>query len=241
MLNLCQVRYFSSIKKCGLCNDLLLLALDASQAYHYYQTTRYTVQNEWRPSASSGMNLQYQSHNRPPLSQSSAYYIKPVAVTQLNKTRIPTVKNTSDQKSSVLFVKPLYLSTIFLNRLPSNEDDNSTGNMIPLNPAPMLKPNPFVNAQGQQIKFATTKPFDGNQYQALTLPQRKEEGEFCRRSFDGRSGYCILAYQCLHVIREYRLQGIAIDICTYRKNIPVICCPLADKHIEEQRISAQSK
>ncbi|KMZ03872.1 serine protease snake isoform X1 [Drosophila simulans] len=64
------------------------------------------------------------------------------------------------------------------------------------------------------------------------------EGAFCRRSFDGRSGYCILAYQCLHVIREYRVHGTRIDICTHRNNVPVICCPLADKHVLAQRISA---
>ena len=81
----------------------------------------------------------------------------------------------------------------------------------------------------------------GNQHHDQNSIQRQEEGSFCRRRFDGRSGYCILAYNCLHVIREYRLQGITIDICTYRKNIPVICCPLADKHVEEQRISAISK
>ncbi|XP_037724455.1 serine protease snake isoform X3 [Drosophila subpulchrella] len=63
------------------------------------------------------------------------------------------------------------------------------------------------------------------------------EGAFCRRSFDGRSGYCILAYQCLHVIREYRVHGTRIDICTHRNNVPVICCPLADKHVLAQRIS----
>lgn len=72
---------------------------------------------------------------------------------------------------------------------------------------------------------------------ARTLP----EGAFCRRSFDGRSGYCILAYQCLHVIREYRVHGTRIDICTHRNNVPVICCPLADKHVQAQRISAISK
>lgn len=72
---------------------------------------------------------------------------------------------------------------------------------------------------------------------AQTLP----EGAFCRRSFDGRSGYCILAYQCLHVIREYRVHGTRIDICTHRNNVPVICCPLADKHVQAQRISATSK
>ncbi|XP_044313124.1 serine protease snake isoform X2 [Drosophila rhopaloa] len=65
-----------------------------------------------------------------------------------------------------------------------------------------------------------------------------QEGAFCRRSFDGRSGYCILAYQCLHVIREYRVHGTRIDICTHRNNVPVICCPLADKHVLAQRISA---
>ncbi|KAH8273146.1 hypothetical protein KR018_006424 [Drosophila ironensis] len=65
-----------------------------------------------------------------------------------------------------------------------------------------------------------------------------QEGSFCRRSFDGRSGYCILAYQCLHVIREYRVHGTHIDICTHRNNVPVICCPLADKHVLAQRISA---
>ncbi|ALC47459.1 snk [Drosophila busckii] len=68
--------------------------------------------------------------------------------------------------------------------------------------------------------------------------QSLQEGSFCRRSFDGRSGYCILAYQCLHVIREYRVHGTRIDICTHRNNVPVICCPLADKHVQTQRISA---
>ncbi|XP_001358502.3 serine protease snake isoform X1 [Drosophila pseudoobscura] len=76
---------------------------------------------------------------------------------------------------------------------------------------------------------------------AEVMPPASEvlhEGAFCRRSFDGRSGYCILAYQCLHVIREYRVHGTRIDICTHRSNVPVICCPLADKHILAQRISA---
>ncbi|XP_017143787.1 serine protease snake isoform X2 [Drosophila miranda] len=76
---------------------------------------------------------------------------------------------------------------------------------------------------------------------AEVMPPASEvlhEGAFCRRSFDGRSGYCILAYQCLHVIREYRVHGTRIDICTHRNNVPVICCPLADKHILAQRISA---
>ncbi|XP_034663904.1 serine protease snake isoform X1 [Drosophila subobscura] len=76
---------------------------------------------------------------------------------------------------------------------------------------------------------------------AEVLPPANEvlhEGAFCRRSFDGRSGYCILAYQCLHVIREYRVHGTRIDICTHRSNVPVICCPLADKHVLAQRISA---
>ncbi|XP_055851412.1 serine protease snake-like isoform X2 [Episyrphus balteatus] len=63
----------------------------------------------------------------------------------------------------------------------------------------------------------------------------KEEGSFCRRSFDNESGYCLMAYQCLHVIREYRLHGTKIDICTYRKNIPIICCPLAAKDVEDPR------
>ncbi|XP_017867786.1 PREDICTED: serine protease snake isoform X2 [Drosophila arizonae] len=65
-----------------------------------------------------------------------------------------------------------------------------------------------------------------------------QEGAFCRRSFDGRSGYCIVAYQCLHIIREYRVHGTPIDICTHRNNVPVICCPLAEKHVQSQRISA---
>ncbi|KAH8250282.1 hypothetical protein KR026_010176 [Drosophila bipectinata] len=79
---------------------------------------------------------------------------------------------------------------------------------------------------------------DEGQVQTTSSFKELNEGAFCRRSFDGRSGYCILAYQCLHVIREYRVHGTHIDICTHRNNVPVICCPLADKHVLAQRISA---
>ncbi|XP_034113385.2 serine protease snake isoform X1 [Drosophila albomicans] len=79
---------------------------------------------------------------------------------------------------------------------------------------------------------------NGDEEPSNSRKQTLFEGAFCRRSFDGRSGYCILAYQCLHVIREYRVHGTRIDICTHRNNLPVICCPLADKHVEAQRISA---
>lgn len=81
---------------------------------------------------------------------------------------------------------------------------------------------------------------DEGQVQTASSFEGLNEGAFCRRSFDGRSGYCILAYQCLHVIREYRVHGTHIDICTHRNNVPVICCPLADKHVQAQRISATS-
>ncbi|XP_068152791.1 serine protease snake isoform X1 [Drosophila tropicalis] len=83
--------------------------------------------------------------------------------------------------------------------------------------------------------------FDDDDTERMSISPAAEhlqEGAFCRRSFDGRSGYCIFATQCLHVIREYRVHGTRIDICTHRNNVPVICCPLADKHILEQRISA---
>lgn len=83
--------------------------------------------------------------------------------------------------------------------------------------------------------------FDNEDKKERNTAQTLPEGAFCRRSFDGRSGYCILAYQCLHVIREYRVHGTRIDICTHRNNVPVICCPLADKHVQAQRISATSK
>lgn len=73
------------------------------------------------------------------------------------------------------------------------------------------------------------------------ITQERPEGAFCRRSFDGRNGYCVLANQCLHVVREFRVHGTRIDICTHRKAIPVICCPLADKHREERRLSGQSR
>ncbi|XP_017468720.1 PREDICTED: serine protease snake isoform X1 [Rhagoletis zephyria] len=70
-------------------------------------------------------------------------------------------------------------------------------------------------------------------------PTKRPEGSFCRRSFDGRAGYCILAHQCLHVIKEYREHGTKIDLCTHRQNVPVICCPLAEKQLETQSISAK--
>ncbi|XP_067618713.1 serine protease snake isoform X2 [Eurosta solidaginis] len=91
--------------------------------------------------------------------------------------------------------------------------------------------NPFPNIDNFQMGDITE-----NQIHATT---ELEEGSFCRRSFDGRSGYCILSYQCLHVMRDFREHGVKIDICTYRRNIPVICCPLAEKHVEPQSISAK--
>ncbi|XP_037943720.1 serine protease snake-like [Teleopsis dalmanni] len=100
----------------------------------------------------------------------------------------------------------------------------------------MLQPNPFANKFGKKIKFVDENHIGpGNE----NAPLRREEGSFCRRQFDGRGGYCILAYQCLHVIREYRMHNIKIDVCTYRKSIPVICCPLSDKHVDHERISAK--
>ena len=123
--------------------------------------------------------------------------------------------------------------SLFPNHL-QDAPTNSDMQLPPPNPVPMLHPNPFTTSDGKQIRFNTKK--DINQ---KDLPTRLYEGSFCRRSFDGRSGYCILAYQCLHVVREYRVHGTKIDICTYRKNIPVICCSLADKHVDEQRISAK--
>lgn len=71
------------------------------------------------------------------------------------------------------------------------------------------------------------------------------EGSFCKRSIDGRSGYCILAYKCLHIVREFRKHGTKIDVCTYSNKIPVICCPLEEKDISlkpivKRRISAIS-
>ncbi|TMW52255.1 hypothetical protein DOY81_002658 [Sarcophaga bullata] len=215
---------------------------------YYYQTTRYTMQKDW-PAVAEHIGLQQQSYNQPHQPEPAAYYIKPVELTQVKLPRLPSATITppvkplesSGQQSTLLFFKPRFPPAVFVNKLSSNVEDISTAdNVAPLNPAPMLKPNPFINFQGQQIQFAASEPAEaeGNQYHNLNLTQSKEEGAFCRRRFDGRSGYCILAYQCLHVIREYRLQGVPIDICTYRKNIPVICCPLADKHVEGQRISA---
>ncbi|XP_037819911.1 serine protease snake [Lucilia sericata] len=234
-------------------------ALDAPQVYHYYQTTRYTMQNEWPPD----MEIANAAPVQPPLPQPAAYYITPVAVPVIKPTLVipPTPPSTSTTTTTttstttttmkplmptsmkpVLFFKPPLVPAVFPNKLSSDLDD-ATANVTPLNPAPMLKPNPFVNPQGKKIQFSSKSgvgnPLHTNTFNKFNGPQRKEEGAFCRRSFDGRSGYCILAYQCLHVIREYRVHGTKIDICTYRKNIPVICCPLADKHIDDQRISAQ--
>lgn len=164
-------------------------------------------------------------------------------LTEATTTVKPFLTSSSSVKP-IIFFKPPLVPAIFPNKLNSELDD-ATAHVTPLNPAPMLKPNPFVNPQGKKIQFSSKSgainPMTTNTFNKFPGPQRKEEGSFCRRSFDGRSGYCILAYQCLHVIREYRVHGTKIDICTYRKNIPVICCPLADKHIDDQRISAQSK
>ncbi|XP_030369987.1 serine protease snake [Scaptodrosophila lebanonensis] len=103
-----------------------------------------------------------------------------------------------------------------------------------------LTPEPVGNdpAQERELELDSYFKFDDDLTSANNPPQSLHEGAFCRRSFDGRSGYCILAYQCLHVIREYRIHGTRIDICTHRSNVPVICCPLADKHVVPQRISA---
>lgn len=93
----------------------------------------------------------------------------------------------------------------------------------------------------QDEQLDSSFKFDDDAKEERNTAQTLPEGAFCRRSFDGRSGYCILAYQCLHVIREYRVHGTRIDICTHRNNVPVICCPLADKHVQAQRISATSR
>ncbi|CAD6994370.1 unnamed protein product [Ceratitis capitata] len=91
-------------------------------------------------------------------------------------------------------------------------------------------------AQRNPQPYQTFRDKTKNQIAATS---EQKEGSFCRRSFDGRSGYCILAYQCLHVIKSYREHGTKIDVCTYRRNLPVICCPLSEKHVEAQSISAK--
>nr|CAA28197.1 unnamed protein product [Drosophila melanogaster]prf//1211336A snake gene [Drosophila melanogaster] len=62
------------------------------------------------------------------------------------------------------------------------------------------------------------------------------EGRFCRRTFDGRSGYA--SWPISGSTSSESIGCMAIDICTHRNNVPVICCPLADKHVLAQRISA---
>lgn len=130
---------------------------------------------------------------------------------------------------------PLSVSSNGQVKFPNNLQHVSRPHEVQLQtnnkPVDRIKPNPFFNSKEKQKHINTNS--------ASYLPATLYEGSFCRRSFDGRSGYCILAYQCLHVIREFRIHGTKIDICTYRKNIPVICCTLADKHIDEQRISAK--
>ncbi|XP_013100659.2 serine protease snake isoform X2 [Stomoxys calcitrans] len=246
---------------------------DVAPVFHYqYQTTKYTMHTEWPikrqspglPQSLIGDNHHHEGgdkHGQQISSavaqpQSATFYIAPMAAVSLFKPPLapPTLKPSGKSvgtKAPQVFFNPsssTSQNTMFPNKLfPSDNEETLNTNLTPLNPAPMLKPNPFINHQGQQIQFASTKASNGASDGVSSnsfannkgLPQRQEEGSFCRRSFDGRSGYCILAYQCLHVIREYRVHGTKIDICTYRRNIPVICCPLADKHIDDQRISAQ--
>ncbi|KAH8340519.1 hypothetical protein KR059_000426, partial [Drosophila kikkawai] len=105
---------------------------------------------------------------------------------------------------------------------------------------PEQTPSDGEDVQDHDLELAESSfKFDDDSTEERTPASAEyREGAFCRRSFDGRSGYCILAYQCLHVIREYRVHGTRIDICTHRNNVPVVCCPLADKHVLAQRISA---
>lgn len=212
------------------------------------------MQNDWPPEQLTDGgppvdqgSSQQNGHTHQTLPQPATFYIAPMAILKppppapLNTAPAAmTVAVTTTKTPQVFFKSPPQSLAVFPNKLPHSDAEDSSSNITPLNPAPMLKPNPFINHQGQQIQFAT-KAGTGNGNSFKGPPHRREEGAFCRRSFDGRSGYCILAYQCLHVIREYRVHGTKIDICTYRRNIPVICCPLADKHIDDQRISAQSK
>ena len=70
-----------------------------------------------------------------------------------------------------------------------------------------------------------------------------EEGSLCHRKFDRKSGYCLLAIQCIHAIRDFRVHGIPVDICGYKKKVPIICCPLDLKEVDTRgrRLSARSK
>lgn len=185
------------------------------------------MQNEWPPKPPD-MEIPNARPIQPPLPQPAAYYIAPVSVPVLKPALMPpstplsTATTTTTMKpfvapsvKPVLFFKPPLVPAVFPNKLTSDLDDG-TANVTPLNPAPMLKPNPFVNPQGKKIQFSSKSgagnPLHTNNFNKFNNgPQRKEEGSFCRRSFDGRSGYCILAYQCLHVIREYRVHGTKID------------------------------
>lgn len=113
--------------------------------------------------------------------------------------------------------------------LPSIQLYQTTRFTVPNNP----------NDDLLKMSFIKGKPV--NKANEMISLKRLEEGSFCKRRFDGKSGYCILAYQCLHAIKEFRVHGIPIDICTHRRKIPVICCALDTKEMEStgKRLSSR--
>ncbi|XP_011178241.3 serine protease snake [Zeugodacus cucurbitae] len=98
-------------------------------------------------------------------------------------------------------------------------------------PLTTLQPIPFIDADFNRLF--------GNIKNEIGISVERREGSFCRRSFDGRAGYCVLAHQCLHAINNYRVHRSKLDVCSYRQNIPIICCPLFVKHVEIKSPSAR--
>ncbi|XP_055381466.1 serine protease snake [Condylostylus longicornis] len=95
------------------------------------------------------------------------------------------------------------------------------------------------NSQRQQRKLQQQYNRD-----AIKPNFDKPLGSACQRRVDNKNGFCLFAHQCLHIVREFRVHGIQLDICSYQGSVPIICCPRENKFINEnnnetQRISAK--
>ncbi|XP_050321265.1 LOW QUALITY PROTEIN: serine protease snake [Bactrocera neohumeralis] len=98
---------------------------------------------------------------------------------------------------------------------------------------------PLTTPQSIPFVDSDTYRLFGNIKNEIGVTVARPEGSLCRRSFDGRAGYCVLAYQCIHAVNNYRVHRSKLDVCSYRQSIPVICCPLFVKHVELKSPSAR--
>lgn len=144
--------------------------------------------------------------------------------------KMPNGMNTFDMNPRPPKGQTTLANANFYNMPNSGNTAFTSTNTKPLK---TLQPIHFGNFDANRL--------NGNIKNGIGTSAKMQEGSFCRRSFDGKSGYCVLAYNCLHAVRNYRVHRSKLDLCSYRQNVPIICCPLLDKLVEVKSLSGRSE